>query len=270
MIEITSLKNDKIKLIEKLKNKNKRDKYKLFLIEGYREISRAIEANVAFDSLYISNELFLGSNEDALIDKFENKNIQIFKLKKEIFEKISYRDRPDGLLAIAKQKQEGIEELENILKNKKNPFLLAIESIEKPGNLGSILRSSDAAKIDCVIVCDPKTDIFNPNVVRSSIGTLFTQKVIIANSTDVIDLLEKNNINIIATTPNCNKYYTQIDLTLPICIVMGSEQYGLSDKWLNEKSIKVKLPMRGKADSLNVAAATTIMLYETLRQRKLF
>jgi TrmH family RNA methyltransferase len=270
MIEIISLKNEKIKLIEKLKNKNKRDQLKLFLIEGYREILRAIEGGVEFESLFISRDLFLGTNEDNIISYFEKNSLEINNIKKEIFEKISYRDRADGLLAVAKQNQKDISNIKEILKNKKNPFLLAIESIEKPGNLGSILRSADASGVDCVIVCDPKTDIFNPNTIRASIGTLFTVNVVVTTSDEIIKYLNQNNIAIIATTPYADKYYSEIDLTRSICIVMGSEQYGLSDKFLKTKNLKVKIPMRGKADSLNVANATTIMLYETIRQRKLF
>ena len=266
MIEITSLQNLKIKEIIKLRSKNKRDKNKLFLIEGYREILRAFQAGVDFNSLYICDDLFLGSNENELIEKIQKK-VEVYACKKNVFEKISYRDRPDGLLAIAYQKTKTLDDLKNIITKTKTPFLVICESIEKPGNLGTILRSSDGVNADAVVVCDPTCDIYNPNVVRASIGSLFTQNVIVGSASDIIKLLQDNNIKIVATTPHSDLVYTDTNLTDPIAIVVGTEQYGLSEIWLKNSDINVKIPMLGVADSLNVATATTILLYEVIRQR---
>lgn len=267
-IKITSSKNEKIKKIVKLKDKNKREKYSLFLIEGYREILRAVDADIEIESLFICPSLFLKNNENKLIEKIREDNIPIYDCLEDIFKKISYRDRPDGLIAIAKQFNNDLESLKTIIKNKKNPFLVILEGIEKPGNLGTILRTSDAAGVDAVIVADPMTDIFNPNVVRASIGTLFTVPIFVSDSEKILKLLKENNIQIVATTPSAKTIYTDANLNKPIAIAFGTEQLGLSKIWMENSDILLKIPMLGIADSLNVAAATTILLYEAVRQRK--
>lgn len=188
------------------------------------------------------------------------------RCSEEVFAKISYRDRPDGLLAIAPQVHRKLSDL----RLKKNPFLVVAESIEKPGNLGTILRSCDAAGVDAVIVCDPTTDIHNPNVVRSSVGTLFTLPVLEASGEETLSFLKKHGIAIVAATPHAKVEFTQVDLTVPLAIVVGTEQYGLSEHWMKQSDLAVKIPMLGVADSLNVASATTLLLYEVLRQRSHF
>ena len=266
-MDITSTKNQKIKLIKKLRDRRDIDKTGLFLIEGYRELFRANAAHVEIKTLFFCEDLFLKDNEYSLIEKIKKNGAEIISLKKNIFEKISYRDRPDGLLAIASQKRLYLQELNKIIKKSKNPFFIVAQHIEKPGNLGTILRSSDGVGVDAAIVCDPCTDLFNPNVIRASIGCLFTKPVIEADTNELIKFFKKNNIKIIATTPNSKTIYFSANLSQPIAIVVGTEQYGLSEKWLKNADIKVKIPMIGVADSLNVGAATTILLYETLRQR---
>jgi TrmH family RNA methyltransferase len=268
MISITSNSNPKIKKILALRERRARKKSSQFLIEGFREIERSLNGIYPLISLFVCSEFFLGKNENALIEKIRLKgNVEVFSCSKSVFKKISYRDRPDGLLAIAEQKHLKIEDLEKIVQ-KKDAFILIAESIEKPGNLGTILRSSDAAGVDAVIVCDPCTDIFNPNVVRASIGTLFTQKVFELSFEEVFSLLKKYRIKIVATSPQAEMEYTQSDLSLPLSILVGTEQYGLSKKWLEEANLLIKIPMKGIADSLNVATATTLVLYEVLRQKK--
>jgi TrmH family RNA methyltransferase len=262
-IEIVSFSNTRIKEVVKLKNKNKRDEKNLFLIEGYREILRAFKSGVRIKTLFFAEKLFLKGNEKFLIEEIENKNSEIFKCSKKVFEKISYRDRPDGLLAVAFQSHLKIENLKSF----KNPFLVICESIEKPGNLGSILRSADGAGVDAIVVCDPVTDIFNPNVVRASIGTLFTKPVIVCKKQEILSYLKENNIKIVATTPKSDKVYSEENLKTPLAIIVGSEQYGLSNFWLENADVKLKIPMKGDVDSLNVSAATTILLYEVQRQR---
>lgn len=268
-IKITSKKNEKIKKILKLKNKNKREKLSLFLIEGYREILRALEADVKIEALFICPSLFLKDNEYKLIEKIKSKKIFIYNCLEQIFRKISYRDRPDGLIAIARHFNYDFKNLKTLIKNKKTPFLIVCESIEKPGNLGTILRTADAANVDAVIVADPITDIFNPNVVRASIGTLFTVPIFVGEKKEIFKFLRDNKIEIIATTPSSNVSYTNVNLKKSVAIIFGTEQLGLSNFWMENSDVLVKIPMFGKADSLNVAAATTILLYETLRQRRL-
>jgi RNA methyltransferase, TrmH family len=265
---ISSVDNPKVKELLGLREKRERDRSGLFLIEGYRELLRAQHAQVKFDKLFVCPELFLGSNEGELIDKIKRTGASLIHCSSKVFEKISYRDRPDGLVAIAKTMNTTLRELETTLKNKNNPLLVIAVGIEKPGNLGTILRSSDSAGADGVIVCDRCTDIYNPNVVRASVGTLFTLPVIETSTQDALAWLRKMHIQTIATTPSTEKIYSQIDLKKGSAIVVGTEQVGLSDEWLKNADLKVKIPMLGVADSLNVAMATTILLYEAVRQRQ--
>lgn len=257
---ITSLKNPRIKQLVRLRDRKERDSSTLFLIEGYRELLRAVDSGLAVEELYFCPEFFLGSNENRLIERVRGEK---FICSKEVFKKVSYRDRPDGLLAVAKQVKRSLQEI--TFKNV--PFIAIAESIEKPGNLGTILRTADAAGLDAVIVCDRKTDIYNPNVVRASIGTLFTTSVVQTSSADALQWLKSKGIEIIAATPSAKCLYTEADLTKPIAIAFGAEQYGLTDLWMENASCLVKIPMHGIADSLNVAMSTGILLYEAGRQR---
>ena len=261
MTEITSAQNQKLKQVLRLRQRRERKKTDLFLIEGYRELKRAQQAKREIESLFYCPEFFLKDNEFSLLEK---SGADLYRLPKRLFEKISYRDRPDGLLAIAKQKHRSLDQL----KLSECPFLVIAESIEKPGNLGTILRSCDAAGVDALIVADPCTDLYNPNVVRASIGTLFTVSVFEAEKKDVLSFLYENNIPMLATTPSAEKEYTEVDLTEAAAVLIGCEQYGLSSTFVEKAHHKVCIPMMGHTDSLNVATATTLMLYEVLRQRK--
>lgn len=264
---LTSLQNPQVKEVIHLRERQERDRTGLFLIEGYREILRACDAGWKIDSLMTCADLFLGSNEHALINRLASQGTHIITCSDKVFHKISYRDRPDGLLAIAPQKKMTLEDLE---KGKKGqaPFYVIAESIEKPGNLGTILRSSDAAGVSGLIVCDRCTDIFNPNVVRASVGTLFTVPTIEAKGEETLQWLKKKGIAILAATPAAKHEFTQVDLTQPLAIAVGTEQLGLSDTWMKEADLQVRIPMHGVADSLNVAMATTLLLYEVVRQRQ--
>lgn len=262
---ITSLQNDSIKELVFLQDRSKRDKKGLFLIEGYREILRAKEANFPIDRLFYCPVLFLGINEKQLLQELRARDVKLIEVTKEVFAKISYRDRPDGLLAVGIQLHKTL----NHLNLDQNPFYLIAEAIEKPGNLGTMLRSSDAAGVSGVVVCDRCTDIYNPNVVRSSVGTLFTQTIIESTSEEAIAFLKKNKIAILAATPHAKQCYTEVDLSGPLAIVVGTEQLGLSDTWMQAADLQVAIPMAGRADSLNVAAAATILLFEVVRQRRL-
>lgn len=265
-LEITSAQNPKIKKISQLRKKRTRDEEKKFLIEGYRELFRAKQAGVPIEELYICPEFFLGENEQELISSLQSKNTLVYQLPQHLFAKFSYRDRPDGLLALAKQWESSIDTLKKLANKGKALWVVAV-SIEKPGNLGTILRSADACGATGVIVCDECTDIFNPNVVRASTGTLFTQAVLNLSSQSVIEYFKESQTQIVATTPSANQYYTELDFTQASAIILGCEQYGLPDLWLNQAKVKTKIPMLGQADSLNVAMAATVMLYEALRQR---
>lgn len=266
--EITSLHNLTVKKAMKLSDRGERNTTGLFLIEGYRELKRASDAGVHIKSLFICPELFLGANEQELINAIRESGAEIIACHPKVFEKLSYRDRPDGLLAVALQMKKRLVDLISRIASKKNPFLIIAEAIEKPGNLGTILRSADAAGADGVIVCDRCTDIYNPNVVRASVGTLFTIPVVEATSSEVIVWLKNRNVKIVAATPSAKEEFTESDLTGAIAIAVGTEQLGLSERWMHSADIKVRIPMYGVADSLNVATATTLLLYEVTRQRR--
>jgi len=265
---ISSLQNPIVKQILHLRDRRERDKSKLFLIEGYREILRAFDAGWTFDTLLICSQLFLGSNEDALIQKIASCGTKVITTVDKVFHKISYRDRPDGLLAIAPQRTLTLNDLENPAKESILPFYIVAEAIEKPGNLGTILRSSDAVGVDGLIVCDRCTDIYNPNVVRASVGTLFTVPTVEAQGEETLLWLKERGIAILAATPQAKHEFTQVDLVRPLAIAVGTEQLGLSERWMQQADLQVRIPMKGVADSLNVAMATTLLLYEVLRQRR--
>jgi TrmH family RNA methyltransferase len=263
--KITSLQNPRVKQLVHLRERRTRDEAGLFLIEGYRELRRAVERQIVLVDLYFCPEWFLGENEPALIETARSAGAAVFELSKEAFAKCSYRDRPDGLVAVARQWHRTLRDLEQT--PHPAPFVLVVESIEKPGNLGTILRSADAAGVDAVIVCDAVTDLFNPNVVRSSTGVLFSVPVVVADSAEVHAWLRTRGVRIVTTTPAAEKLYTDTDLRGPLAIVMGSEQYGLSEFWLKNSDAPVRIPMAGQADSLNVAMAAIITLFEAVRQR---
>ncbi len=265
--EITSTQNPKLKKAAALFCRKERNETGLFLIEGYRELKRASEGNVDIQTLFISPSLFLGSNEEALITTISSKGAQVIRCSESAFKKLSYRDRPDGLVAVAQQMRFSLEDLKISSSPCKPPFFVVAESIEKPGNLGTILRSADAAGVDAVIVCDRCTDIYNPNVVRASVGTLFTLPVIEATSVEVLAWLKKHQIQVAAATPSATQEFTQVCFKKAVAIAVGTEQLGLTALWMDSADIQVKIPMHGVADSLNVATATTLLLYEVVRQR---
>jgi TrmH family RNA methyltransferase len=261
--KITSLQNPRVKQLVRLRERRERDEAGVFLVEGYREIRRALEKNIALAEIYYAPDWFLGENEPALIEQARAAGAHVFELSKDAFAKVAYRERPDGLLAVAPQWKRSLADL--VLKP--DPFLLVVESIEKPGNLGTILRSADAAGCDAVILCDAVTDIFNPNVVRASTGVLFSVPVVVSDSATVHAWLREKGIRTAATTPHTDNIYTNTDLRGPLAVVMGSEQYGLSEFWMKGADVLVRIPMAGQADSLNVAMATIITLFEAVRQR---
>ncbi|HEU4715225.1 MAG TPA: RNA methyltransferase [Candidatus Saccharimonadales bacterium] len=261
---ITSIHNPRVKALAKLKKRSERDKQGIFLVEGYRPITRALAAGFAFTEIYYCPEWFLGENEQKVLDDAKKAGAELIRIGKEAFVKIAYRERPEGLLGIGKQWHTRLSDL----KLSDNPFVIVVEAIEKPGNLGTILRSADATGAEAVIVCDAVTDLFNPNVVRASTGVMFTTPTVITDSKSTIEFLRASGIKSLAATPAAKELYTDVDLTQPVAIVMGSEQFGLTDMWLKNCDLPVRLPMAGIADSLNVSAATVAIAYEVVRQRE--
>ena len=261
---IDSLQNQRVKRAKALTQKRQRDKEGLFLLEGEREVHRGLEAGVEATQIMLCPELFKhGENSEAQHQAFLKGNVPVIYLAKHVFEHCSYRENPDGYLAVCKTFRNSLDDL----KLSDNPLLLILESVEKPGNLGTILRTADASGVDALILNDPVTDIFNPNVIRASAGVVFNVPTIIANPEDTLRFLESQRIQTVATTPDTSMLYHDVTLDKPSAILMGSEKDGLSKFWLKEADIKTRLPMSGQADSLNVSVTTAIMLYEAVRQR---
>ena len=261
--QISSLQNDRIKNLVKLRNRRPRDQQRIFLAEGYRAMSRALDKGIVPREIYFSPDWFQGENEMDLLKRAQSQGSKLFEISKIAFEKVAYRDRPEGIIGIISQWNYSIKDL--ALSNP--PFLLIVESIEKPGNLGTILRSADAAGVDAVICCDSVTDLYNPNVVRSSTGVLFSMPTVMTTSDEAIEWLRENSIRSVAATPHASQLYTETKLTGPMAIIMGSEQFGLCEKWLEACDEQTRIPMAGQADSLNVAMATLVTLFEAVRQR---
>jgi RNA methyltransferase, TrmH family len=261
---LTSTKNPLIKLAYRLRNRREREKEQLTLLEGYRELTRAFDYGMKMKECFYCPEMFLGQNELPLIDKLSAAGVRCSEVAAHLIEKISYRDRPEGLMAVAEILRHSLDDIPI----KEHGLYLIAEAVEKPGNLGAILRSADAAGVDGVIVSDKRTDIYNPNVIRASTGALFSVPLAEASTAETMTWLKNNNIKALAATPHTDKLYSDIDLTQAVAIVVGAEQYGLSDEWLEQSEIKIKIPMLGKIDSLNVATAATILLYEAARQRE--
>ncbi|MDR2520670.1 MAG: RNA methyltransferase [Bacteroidales bacterium OttesenSCG-928-I14] len=259
---ITSTQNFRIKNIQKLRTKvYERRLQKLFIIEGVRELDLAILGKYIIDSIYIYSELFEKYNYAKIIDNI-NMDI-VYNTNKAVFEKIAYRNNSQGILALAKPKLHLLKDL--YLSN--NPFVIVLESIEKPGNLGAILRTADAAKIDAVIICNKSTDIYNPSVIRTSIGCVFTIQIAIGSNKEIFTYLKKKSIQIIATKIDAFESYYNTNFTSSSAIIIGAEANGLTDFWINNAHKQIKIPMRGTIDSLNVSTSTAIIIFEAIRQR---
>jgi TrmH family RNA methyltransferase len=261
---IASLANPKVKTVVKLRQRSHRDELGLMLVEGYREIKRALEHAYRPVQLFYCEELFLkGTNEPALVEQARAAGAEVLACTAPVFLKMAYRERPEGLLAVGPQVRRALADL--VLPPR--ALLLVAEHIEKPGNLGTMLRSADAVGAAAVIVCDRCTDPGNPNVVRASTGTLFSVPVVEAEGAALRAWLRDRGFAVLAATPHAERLHTEVDLTGNVAIVVGAEQTGLTPAWLAAADLRVRIPMMGLADSLNVSAATTILLFEALRQR---
>ena len=259
---ITSLQNQRIKdVVKLLADAQERRKQNLFVIEGARELSLAARAGFDIQKLFVCDDFLSGTGKE-LISKL---NISAERVSVEGFQKMAYRDKSDGIIAVSEPKQFTL----NTLRLSANPFIIILEAVEKPGNLGAILRTADAARVDVVVVCDPKTDIYNPNVIRSSIGCVFTKQVVACTSEEALLWLKQKNIRIFAAELIASDCYHETDFTQPSAIVMGTEANGLTNYWLRNADHRIKIPMRGYIDSLNVSVSTAVITFEAMRQRKL-
>lgn len=259
---ISSLQNTAIKNIVKLyKSSKERRDQQLFVIEGARELSLALQSEYNIKNVYVCSEMFSNSKYPDVLNSL-SANI-IVDISSAVFEKIAYREKSDGIVALAEPKKHGLSDI----KISDNPFIIILESVEKPGNLGAVLRTADAAAVDAVIICDNQTDLYNPNVIRSGVGGLFTVQTAICTSIEALEWLNANKINIYAAELNGAKQYQAIDYILPSAIVMGTEAEGLTDFWINNAKERIKIPMRGMIDSLNVSVSTAVITFEAMRQR---
>lgn len=257
MIDITSLQNPRVKQIVKLRDdKKQRQNDGLMLVEGYDEISLALAAGHSPRLLFIAPEL--------VHREIENVNTEIFTVSPAVFEKMSYRENPDGWLGVFPIPRISLEDL----KLSESPLMIVAESVEKPGNLGAILRTADAARVDAVLVCDPRVDAYSPNVVRASRGAIFTVPVVETKNAQALVYLQQRNIRVVAATPSAEAEYTRQDLRQPLAVAVGTEDEGLSDFWMSQADVKVRIPMLGKVNSLNVSIATALIIYEAIRQRR--
>lgn len=257
---INSEQNPDIKLVEKLKKKRNRDKTGLFLVEGKKELEFALKSG---KNIKILN--FCPKARAEEITPVFTKISQINQINQELLAKISYREHSDGYLGIVEQFTVELSQL----KLSNNPFLMVLQNVEKPGNLGAILRTADAAGVEAIILNDQQTDIFNPNVIRASLGAIFSVPVVKADKKETYEFLTKNSIKTIATTPIAHKDYTKIKYNQPIAVLIGEEHAGLDDFWLKKADYKVRIPMQGQIDSLNASVSAAIIAYEVMRQRRL-
>ena len=295
---ITSGQNPKIKTLLELQEKSKlRREMGLFVVEGRRELGHCLDAGFVPDTVYICPEIFdssaegippkgratrgteAGGSERNAVKRAVGSSearlprgvyplpdgTKVFEVSRNVYEKIAYRGGTEGIIAEIKYKDRKLEDIEL----RENPLVIVLESVEKPGNLGAVLRSADAAGADAVIICDPLTDLYNPNLIRSSIGAIFTRQVVAATSEETIAWLKAHGVSILTAQLQDSSLYYDTPMTGPTAIVMGTESTGLTDIWRKATDRHILIPMLGALDSLNVSVSAAILLYEAVRQRRL-
>lgn len=263
---ITSTHNPKVKQLLALQQKSSlRRETGLFVVEGARELEHCLEGGFELDTVFFCPEL---ADEPILklikAGASGHKAPGMFALSREVYEKVAYRESTEGIIAEVRCKERRLSDL----KLGDNPLVMVLESVEKPGNLGAILRSADAAGADALIVCDPLTDIYNPNIIRSSIGAFFTVPVAVCSSEEAIKFLKDKNIQILTAQLQDSSYYYDTDMRRGTALVMGTEATGLTEIWRQAADAHILIPMLGKLDSLNVSVSAAVLLYEAVRQRK--
>jgi TrmH family RNA methyltransferase len=256
---ITSAQNPKIKNLLALEKPRERRKHGLFVVEGRKEIGLALDARYKVHNLFFCDDL-ISRNELKALGTSENLLVSV---SRDVFDKIAIRESSGGIVAVMEQKEHTLD----MIRLSENPLILVLEAVEKPGNLGAILRTADAAALDAVIICDPKTDFYNPNVIRSSMGCVFTNQVASATSDETLRWLQRHNIMPYSTYLKASRPYHTVDYTRACAIVMGTESTGLSDSWITENQIPIIIPMRGRIDSMNVSTAAAVVIFEARRQR---
>ena len=257
---ITSLTNPSVKRVVQLRDRPKRAKQCLTVVEGQREIGQAITAGFEFEEIFFVPSVL---KDKRFISQVDRINGQVYEVTKSVMEKMAYGQRNESVLGVCVPKQQTFEHISLSTP----PLVVIVEQVEKPGNLGAILRTCDGAGVDGVVICDGKTDLYNPNVIRSSLGAVFTLPVIQAGNDDTLEFIRKHKLRVCAAVPDAKEDYAKSNLTGALALVVGSEDKGLTPFWQKNADVTARIPMRGAVDSLNVSAAAAIMLYEILRQR---
>lgn len=283
---ITSVRNEKIKEVATLLEKSKaRRTQELFVVEGLRELSNCINAGYSIRSIFFHSQI-IGEDEIEQLaircnhqaKESATKPPSLFSVTKEVYGKIAYREGTEGVVAVVRKKQLTLEqiklpgkEIQNLHDKSnhtsKNPLILVVESVEKPGNLGALLRTADACGVDAILVCDPLTDLYNPNLIRASLGGIFTKQIVACTNEEAHHWLSENNITILTAQLQDAQWYYNTNMVQSCAIVMGSEANGLSDFWRDVSNARIKIPMLGELDSLNVSVSAAVLCYEAVRQR---
>jgi len=257
---ITSLQNPEVKRVVALTEKARdRKEQNRFVVEGVREISLAQQSGYTIETIFLCPELYKPETDYPINLTSGN----LVEVSSEVYNKMAYRANDGGVLGLAEQMAHRLDDL--LLPNE--PLILVLESLEKPGNLGAILRTCDAAGVDAVLICDGKTDIYNPNAIRSGVGCLFTNQIAVCSTEEAISWLKQNGISIFTTNLTASQGYHQVNYKKASAIVMGSEAWGVSKAWIDAATTCIKIPMRGRIDSMNVSTSAAILVYEAKRQR---
>ncbi len=260
---ITSPKNPRVKDVVRLRHGRHRSRQGRILIDGARELSRAIGAGVRLLEVFVCEELCTSDEERGLLARLPDCNAERLHVSRQVFEKLAFGDRAEGLLGVAETPQTTLDDIAL----PENPLVVVLERVEKPGNLGAVLRTADGAGVSAVVVADAAGDLYNPNAIRASLGTIFTMPVCAAERAEVLAWLRRHQLSIVAARVDGSVPYTKPDYRGPTAFVLGSEAKGLSGAWTGNDIIAVRLPMLGAADSLNVSATAAVLCYEALRQR---
>ena len=262
MDKITSLQNPKIKNLKRLEKASERREQGLILIEGLREAVLAKRAGYTIETIFVCEDIL---NDQPGYPLAELNNVkEQYSITKAVYDSLAYRETTEGVIATARPRPHTLDSLQL----KADPLILIIEAVEKPGNLGAMLRTCDAACVDAVIVCDPKTDVYNPNAIRSSVGTVFTNQIVVCETAEAIAFLKARGIKSYAAELGATELYFEKNFKTASAVIVGTEATGLSKQWLDGADEKIIIPMLGKIDSLNVSVSAAILLFEAVRQRK--
>ena len=261
---ISSLQNPLVRQILQLKEKKRgRDKTGLFVLEGLREMQLALKGGYEITKVFYCADIISTGEITALFPE-EDEGREGIELSREVYRRVAYREKTEGVLALARAKSHQLHDLQF---HRKDPLILIAQSPEKPGNLGALLRTADAANLDAVILADPKSDLYNPNIIRSSVGCLFTVNIGVGSSEEVIQFLRDKGIKLYSAALSASELYSELDYTGPVAIAIGTEATGLTEKWITESDANVIIPMKGQIDSMNLSVSAAILIFEALRQR---